>query len=145
RAARPMVPASAASSTSCLSLNAVRTRTAASPSSVIWRAAAIPSIFGIFRSMTTRSGWRSRPRSPAPRRLTVAGLPADRVAAFLEALDDVGADQDLVLGDDQARHVLSSTPDRSVADSGGVRDAAWRRRPPREEARGTALGSGRGA
>ena len=58
----------------------------------------MPSSLGIFTSITTRSGRSSVASSTAA--LAVAGLADDVVALFGQHLDQVEADQHLVLGHD---------------------------------------------
>ena len=84
-------------------LNAVSMTTGAIRSPTIDAAAAMPSTFGIFTSMITRSG-----RSCAgqlDRLLAVAGLACDDVALLGEHLGEVEPDQRLVLDDQHAQSV----------------------------------------
>ncbi len=93
-----MAPASRACSMSSRWLNAVSMTTGAIRSSTIVAAAVMPSTFGIFTSMITRSGRSARASST--RLLAVAGLTGDDVALLGEHLGEVEPDQRLVLDDE---------------------------------------------
>ena len=74
--------------------------------STICSAAEMPSSPGILTSRMTRSG-RSSSASRPP--LAVAGLADDVVALLREHLDEVEADQRLVLGDDDSSRLPGHT------------------------------------
>ena len=107
-----MTPASRARSTRSRWLKAVRMTTGAMRAATICSAAESPSSTGILTSSRTRSGRSSVASRDG--RAAVAGLADDGVALLLEHLDEVHADERLVLGD-QHPHRRADGARRRVA------------------------------